>query len=134
MRYARRNPLKRRVYTLLLKNLTVEEIADALGISDTQVYSIIESILDDISKDIESNNGVEELLREYKLCMDGLDEVLREAWLIYHSSDDEGLRLKTLKMIIQLYKARLDMLGEGQVTMKVKELIDEYESKLKDST
>ncbi len=131
--HVKKNTLKQKVYTLLLKNLTIEEIASALGISDTRVCSIIESILHDISKEIE-DDGVDELLKEYKLCIDGLGEALREAWLIYHSSDDEGLRLKALRMIVQLYKARLDMLEEGQVTMKVKELIDEYEHKTKEST
>jgi hypothetical protein len=133
-RHAKKNTLKQKVYTLLLKNLTVEEIASALGISDARVCSIIENILCDISKEIENNNSIGELLKEYKLCIDGLGEALREAWLIYHSSDDEGLRLKALRMIVQLYKARLDMLEEGQVTMKVKELIDEYEQKTKEST
>jgi len=35
-------------------------------------------------------------------------------------------KIRGIKMIAQLYKARLDMLKKGQVTMKVKELIDEY--------
>jgi DNA-directed RNA polymerase specialized sigma subunit len=57
-RHAKKNTLKQKVYTLLLKNLTVEEIASALGISDDRVCSIIENILCDISKEIENNNSL----------------------------------------------------------------------------
>ena len=128
-----KNTLKNKVYILLLKNLSMEEIADALAISPTKVIDIIDDILGDIGKEIESSS-IGELLKEYRLCVDGLGEVLREAWLVYHATDDELLRLKALRIIIQLYKTKMNALEDGHIAVKVKELIDEYERNTKETT
>ncbi len=127
-----KNTLKNKVYILLLKNLSMEEIADALAISPTKVIDIIDDILSDIGKEAESSS-IGELLKEYRLCVDGLGEVLREAWLVYHATDDELLRLKALRIIIQLYKTKMNALEDGHIAVKVKELIDEYERNTKET-
>ncbi len=128
-----KNKLKNKVYILLLKNLSIEEIADALAISPTKVIDIIEDILSDIGKEVEGSS-IGELLKEYRLCVDGLGEALREAWLVYHATDDELLRLKALRIIIQLYKTKMNALEDGHIAVKVKELIDEYERNTKETT
>ncbi|MEM0366974.1 MAG: hypothetical protein QW776_00535 [Candidatus Nitrosocaldus sp.] len=126
--------LKRKIYTLLLKNLTSEEIAAALNIHPRVVSKSIASILAGIDR---KGKGYEDtartLHREYRFCIDGLNEVLRELWLLFHSSDDEGIKIRVLKMIMDLYEARIRMLEDGEVAAKVRELVNILEDEAKET-
>lgn len=116
--------LKRKIYTLLLKNLTREEIADALNISPRVVSRSIAGILANMDREGNGYGDTARMLhREYRFCMDGLNEVLRELWLLFHSTDDESIKIRVLKMIVDLYEARFRMLEEGEVAAKVRELV-----------
>lgn len=121
--------LRRKIYALLLKNLTSEEIADALNLPPETVSRSIAGILSSIDRKGKGYMHAARMLhREYRFCIDGLNEVLRELWLLFHSSDDNGMKLRVLKMIMDLYEARFRMLEDGEMVSKVRELVDILEA------
>jgi IS30 family transposase len=119
------------VASLLARSMTQQEIGDRLGV-DQSVISDDVRALREMSQQFIFDLARSDLASYYKQCLDGIDEVRREAWGIieqYQSSfKAEGYRLSALKIIIQAEEARFKLLTEGPSILQIKAMEQKLDS------
>jgi transcriptional regulator with XRE-family HTH domain len=124
---------RQKVLALMAKHLTESEIAQSLGISQATVsrdeqYLRYQSktFLDDLAKDL--------FVFEYQQCLEGLDQVGREGWLMFHDQNiAPKVRITVLAILKDCYESKFRMLSEGPTVVSVKKLGDKVEKLDKNS-
>jgi hypothetical protein len=122
---------RRQVARLLARSKSQIEIADALGVDQTTISGDIKA-LRVMSQSFIFDLAKSDLGSYYKDCLDSIEEVKREAWMIYdqwtaysdNSIDTAKVRLTALKVGIQAAEAKFKLLTEGPNIMAVKAMED----------
>lgn|SRR5574341_414862 len=124
---------RQKVLALMAKHLTESEIAQSLGISQSTV-SRDEQCLRNQSKTFLDDLAKELFVFEYQKCLEGMDQVLREAWLLFHDQNTPPkIRLGALVLLKDCYQSKFTMLGEGPTVISVRRLGDKVEKLDKNS-
>src|SRR5215216_5700548 len=111
---------RRQVASLLARSMTETEIGKQLGISQPTIHRDIEALKE------QSLRFVYDLARSdlayyYKQKLNGLDEVMAEAWKIYNSNGPNTKeRLMALKVIVMAHETGFKLLNEGPAILSLK--------------
>jgi len=105
---------RERVHRLMLKHLSTREIAQSLGVTEKTVANDMASIRERIGKWIAANP--EFAAEKVKLTfqqIESLNQVEREAWLLYHDTpmDKAGVKAKCLDVIKMVVAEKSRLLG-----------------------
>ena len=118
---------RKKVLILRAKGLTQEEIEKALGVDQVTVSRDLKVLKDEAKK------SLDELARDmfvlqYQQCITGIEQVYREAWLMYHDQNSsDKTKLAALSLIKETYESMFRMLGEGPTVLSVKRLGEKVE-------
>jgi len=124
---------RQKVLALMAKHLTESEIAQSLGTTQSTVSRDVQylrnqskTFLDDLAKEL--------FVFQYQQCLEGLDQVSREAWLLFHDENNPPkIRLGALMLLKDCYQSKFVMLGEGPTVISVKRLGEKVEKLDKNS-
>ncbi|HSF51282.1 MAG TPA: hypothetical protein VLA74_11025 [Nitrososphaeraceae archaeon] len=101
----RRNKVKE----MLTRGYAQYEIANTLHISQPTISRDIHYLQKEIYKN--KKNYGERLFEVYQNSLEGLDEVIKKLWTIIDSSKaDEKERMNAIKLIMQCYRTRFEMI------------------------
>lgn len=112
---------------LKAKQLTESEIALTLNVSQATVSRDLQYLKN------ESRLFVDDLARDlfgyiYQECLEGMDQVCRKTWLLYHDqSVSPKIRVMLLALLKQIYESKFRMTGEGPSVLSVKRLGEKVE-------
>lgn len=73
---------------------------------------------------------------EYSNCIDGLDEIIKESWLIATKSEKTGKekeRLSSLDLIKNTYCTKMDLLTDTSLLKDSVKFVEDIKQKLEDS-
>ena len=123
---------RRQVASLLTKCKTQTEIGRILGWDQTTISKDI-AVLRELSRDFVYSLARGDLGFCYKQCLDGIDEVKKEAWVIaeqYGQTFSSGMKykLKALDIIIQAEQAKFKLLTEGPNVLAVNKMSERLEN------
>jgi len=85
----RRDKVKR----YFIRGLSYREMAEMLGVSHQTIANDVDAIIDEIYQALSSQEG-QNLIAETALQF---KEIERQAWLIYHTSDKDHIKLQALQ-------------------------------------
>jgi IS30 family transposase len=115
------NERRQKLWTLLTRGMKGYEIAKELKVNPSTISRDIsyltsqsQKFLDDLAK--------KSLPMMYKQSIDGIREVIREAWNIYESTDESinwFQRLAALKLIKESNEAQFKLLADGPVAFQL---------------
>jgi len=120
---------RRRVASLVAMSLTETQIANQLNVSQPTIHRDIEA-LKEMSQQFVYNLAKSDLSYYYKQSIDGLDEVRKQAWLIYASSDfniQPKDRLTALRIVKDCFVDKFEMLNSGPSVMAMKAMSERLE-------
>jgi predicted transcriptional regulator len=115
-----------KVRELSVKGYTQRRIAEILKISLTLVNEDLQYLRikskENISKYIE-----EYLPAEYENCLDGLNNILTEAWnMTTDTSSDKRERMQALSLAKECYAMKLDLLSSATVLDRAVKFVDRH--------
>ena len=114
---------RRKVASLLAQSMTETEIAQELNVDQSTVSRDIKA-LKELSQQFVYDLAKSDLAYYYKQSIDGIEEAKRQAWRIYHDSNNISTKdkLSALKLIVESNEARFKLLSEGPSILAVKSL------------
>lgn len=118
---------RQKVLALLVKHLTESEISQSLGVSQPTISRDIKFLK------LESKQFLDDMAKElfgfyYQQCIEGVDQVCRELWLLYHEQNsNQKTKLSALAILKDCYETKFRMLGEGPVVLTVQSLGERFE-------
>jgi len=104
---------RNKVFELATKGMTQADIARALQISESTISRDIDLLKKQASESIKEHIS-ERLPYEYNKCIAGLDEIIREGWLISTSRDNKE-KLSSLSLIKDAYSTKMDLLTNANL-------------------
>ena len=113
-----------KVRELSVKGYTQRKISDVLKISLSLVNEDLQHLRlkakENISKYLE-----EYLPAEYENCLDGLNDILQEAWAISTGTDsDKRERMQALSLAKECYAMKLDLLSSATIVDRAVKFVD----------
>ena len=117
---------RRQVGSLIAQSLTERQISAQLGVSQTTVHRDVEA-LKQMSQEFVYQLAKSDLSYYYKQSIDGLNEVQKEAWIIYRSTSSDIQtkdRLSALRLIADCNINRFELLNAGPSVMAMKSMHD----------
>ena len=113
-----------KVKELSVKGFTQRRLADTLKVSLALVNEDLQHLRlktkDNISKYLEDY-----LPAEYENCLDGLNDILQEAWAISSGTDsDKRERMQALSLAKECYEMKLDLLSSAIVVDRAVKFVD----------
>lgn len=115
---------RRQVASMLAKSKTESEIAKELNISQPTI-SIDIKALKEMSTRFVYDLAKSDLSFYYKQKLDSLDQVKREAWKLYDSTETTiKEKLLALKIIVASDETAFKLLSEGPAILAIKSLED----------
>jgi IS30 family transposase len=115
---------RRQVASLLARSKTEQEIAQALNTSQSTISTDVK-VLKEMSTRFVYDLAKSDLAYYYKQKLDSLDEVKREAWKLYNSSETSNKeKLLALKVIVASDETAFKLLSEGPAILSIKSLED----------
>src|SRR5215212_8683308 len=113
---------RRQVASLLARSMTETEIAQSLGISQSTISSDVKA-LKEMSTRFIYDLAKTDLSFFYKQKLDSLDQVKREAWKLYDSTETSNKeKLLALKVIVASDETAFKLLNEGPAILALKSL------------
>ncbi len=119
---------RRKVASMLAQSMTETEIAEQLNVDQSTISRDVKA-LKEMSQQFVFDLAKSDLAYYYKQSIDGIEEVMKEAWRIYNNSNDEDNniistkeKLAALKLIIESNEARFKLLSEGPSVLAIKSL------------
>ena len=113
-----------KVKELSVKGYTQRRIADTLKISLALVNEDLQHLRLKAKENI-SNYLEEYLPAEYENCLDGLNDILQEAWAISTGTDsDKRERMQALSLAKECYAMKLDLLTSATVVDRAVKFVD----------
>ncbi|HEY9385672.1 MAG TPA: HTH domain-containing protein [Nitrososphaeraceae archaeon] len=117
---------RRKVSSLLAQSMTEFEIAVELGVDQSTISRDIKA-LKEMSQRFVFDLAKPDLAYYYKQCIDGIEEVKREAWEAYRSNDSSSSlkpkdKLLTLKLAKECDEAKFALFKDGPSVMNLKTL------------
>ena len=113
---------RRKVASLLAQSMTESEIAQELNVDQSTISRDIK-VLKELSQQFIYDLAKSDLAYYYKQSIDGIEEVKREAWRIYHNNEvSVKEKLAALKLIVESNEAKFKLLSEGPSVLAIKSL------------
>jgi hypothetical protein len=116
---------RRKVVCLLAQSMTESEIAQELQVDQSTISRDIK-VLKTLSQKFVYDLAKSDLAYYYKQCIDGIEEVKREAWQMFRDSNNNSLRPKDKLLALKLAKecdeAKFALFKEGPSVMNLKSL------------
>lgn len=113
---------RRQVASLLAQSLTERQISAQLDVSQPTINRDVQA-LKEMSQRFVYDLAKSNLAYYYKQSIDGLDEVKKQAWTIYHSTDKSIQtkdRLATLRLIADCNVDKFELLNAGPSVLAMK--------------
>jgi IS30 family transposase len=115
---------RRQVAHLLARAKTETEIAQSLGVSQQTISRDIQA-LKEASLQFVYDLAKSDLAYYYKQKLNGLDEVIGEAWKMYGSTvTNRKEKLMALKIIVMAHETSFKLLNEGPAILAMKAMDD----------
>jgi hypothetical protein len=108
---------RNKVNELSIKGFQQAEIARMLQISEPTISRDIEYLRQQANENIR-NHIQEKLPYEYKKCISGLEEIIKEGWIISTRADKTGdtrEKLQSLALIKDTYNTKMDLLTNASL-------------------
>jgi transcriptional antiterminator len=115
---------RRQVASLIAQSLTERQIAAQLSVSQPTIHRDIDA-LKEMSQRFVFDLAKSDLAYYYKQSIDGLDEVKKHAWTIYHSTNENIQikdRLAALRLIADCNVEKFELLNAGPSVLAMKSL------------
>jgi transcriptional antiterminator len=115
---------RRQVASLLAQSLTERQIAAQLNVSQPTIHRDIDA-LKEMSQQFVYDLAKSDLAYYYKQSLDGLDEVKKQAWTIYLSTNDNIQtkdRLAALRLIADCNVNKFELLNAGPSVLAMKSM------------
>jgi hypothetical protein len=115
---------RRKVASLFAQSMTEEEIAQQLDVNQSTISRDIK-VLKQMSHQFVYDLAKSDLAYYYKQCIDGIEEVKRQAWQAYRSNDvslKPKDKLLALKLIKECDEAKFALFKDGPSIMNLKAL------------
>ncbi len=116
---------RQKVLACLSKRLTEREIATLLSSSQPTIHRDIEELKR------QSKEFVNDMARYfgyyYQEAIEGINQTIREAWLIYHEESNPKIRLQALALIKECSESKFRLLADGPTVLAVQTLGDKNE-------
>jgi DNA-binding transcriptional ArsR family regulator len=113
---------RRRVASLLAQSMIEEEIANILNVNQSTISRDIK-VLKQMSREFVYNLAKSDLAYCYKQCIDGVEEVKRNAWSIFNNELlNPKDKILALKLIKECDEAKFTLFKDGPSIMNLKAL------------
>ena len=124
-----------KVQELAVKGFSQVEISRMLQVNKSAVSRDIQ-FLKQKAKDTISLHRQERLPYEYSNCIKGLDEIIKESWLIAAKAEKKGNdrdRLSSLALIKDTYSEKMNLLTNASLLKYSIKFVEDTKQKLEDS-
>jgi len=106
-----------KVFELSVKGFSQADIARMLNIPKVTISRDVADLREQSRKNIEQHIG-EKLPYEYSKCIEGLEQIIKEGWLIAINADKNGdtrEKLSSLALIKDTYNTKMDLLTNASL-------------------
>ena len=120
-----------KVNELSVKGFSQAEIARMLQISEPTISRDIESLREAANETIR-NHIQKKLPYEYTKCISGLEEIIKEGWLIAAIADKKGdskEKLQSLSLIKDTYNTKMDLLTNASLLQDSIKFVEQSKDK-----
>lgn len=117
---------RRQVASLLAQSLTERQIATQLNVSQPTINRDVQA-LKEMSQQFVYDLAKSDLSYYYKQSLDGIQEAMKEAWIIHRSTNESVQvkdRLNALRIIVDANVRRFELLNAGPSVMAMKTMSD----------
>ncbi|HET8855903.1 MAG TPA: hypothetical protein VFM28_00085 [Nitrososphaeraceae archaeon] len=125
---------RNKVNELSIKGFGLTDISKMLQIPKTTISRDIEFLKQEAKETIR-NHIQEKLPYEYKKCISGLDEIIKEGWIIAAQADKKGdsrEKLQSLALIKDTYNTKMDLLTNASLLQDSIKFVEEHNNNKKE--
>jgi hypothetical protein len=121
---------RQKVFTLLVQGVTNSyELASVLHISQSTASRDCRYLREKATRELQTHfRG--RLPFEYKICSQGLQEVLRYAWSLILQDNSRANKIATLSLIAQCYKDRLDIAINASIITEALQQVEKMKQEI----
>jgi transcriptional antiterminator len=113
---------RRKVTSLLAQSMTESEIAQELNVDQSTISRDVKA-LKELSQQFVYDLAKSDLAYYYKQCINGIEEVKREAWEMFRSNSlNEKDKLSALKLIKECDESKFALFKDGPSILSLKSL------------
>ncbi len=119
-----------KVFELSVKGFSQVEISRMLQISEPTISRDITLLKDNANETIK-NHIQKKLPYEYTKCIQGLEEIIKEGWIIATNADKKGdtrEKLQSLALIKDTYNTKMDLLTNASLLQDSIKFVEEIKS------
>ena len=116
---------------LLARGLTESEIAKSLQISQSTVSRDIE-VLKEASRDY-VNDIAKSFGYYYQECIEGINQVRRESWVMYLKENAPKIKLEALSLFKECNVSKFNLLADGPTVISIEKMRKKYEKTAKNT-
>jgi hypothetical protein len=121
---------RNKVYNYLVKGVTKSEIAELLQVSNATITKDIAYLRKEAREQIQTHIQ-ERIPLGYNQCISGLDEILKNAWLIASKGEHEKTKLQALTLANECYRHKMDLITNGVVIDDALKFVNEHKHNIK---
>jgi predicted transcriptional regulator len=105
---------RNKVQELAVKGFNQADIAKMLQISEPTISRDVDYLKQSAKQEIKKHI-TDRLPYEYRNCIEGLTEIIREGWTIAAKTDKTGERLQSLALIKDTYSTKMELLTNANL-------------------
>jgi hypothetical protein len=123
---------RNKVNELSIKGFSQAEISRMLQISEATISKDI-TFLKEEAKETIKNHIHDKLPYEYKKCISGLEEIIKESWIILAHSEKIGNtkdKISSLALIKDTYNTKMDLLTNASLLQDSIKFVEQNKDKL----
>lgn len=106
---------RQKIFSLLVQGVTsTYDLASALHISQSTAARDVQFLKVQATEQMRIHIS-ERLPWEYRICAEGISEVLKHAWRVFLEGDAKTSKISVLSLIAQCYKDRLEIVTNAHV-------------------
>jgi ribonuclease HII len=115
---------RQKIFSLLVQGVTsTYALASALHISQSTAARDVQFLKAQATEQMRTHIS-EQLPWEYRICAEGISEVLKHAWRIVLEGDAKASKISVLSLIAQSYKDRLEIATNAHVVTEALQHIE----------
>ena len=121
---------RQKIFSLLVQGVTsTYDLASALHISQSTAARDVQFLKVQATEQMRTHIS-ERLPWEYRICSEGISEVLRYAWSLIQQEDARTNKVAILSLILQCYKDLLDMSTNGTVVTDALQQVERMKNQI----
>ena len=115
---------RQKVFTILVQGVTsTYDIASVLKVSQSTAARDCRYLREQATRELRTHI-TERLPWQYKICSEGISEVLRYAWSMILDDNTRANQIATLSLIAQCYKDRLEIATNASVVTEALQQVE----------